>query len=103
MSSTDLKAINESTGQPLFCCEYRILQRSTRETHSRTCKCHRSTPRIHPLATSHNCIITNGTNASIKINAEWFEPSIIWWLVTAARKGEKKTAALKCVRKPIED
>ena len=43
-----------------------------------------------------------GTNASIKINAEWFEPSIIWFVI-AARKGEKKTAALKRVRKPIED
>ena len=42
-----------------------------------------------------------GTNALIKINEEWPEPAIIW-LVVAARKGEKKTAALRHIRKPIE-
>ena len=41
------------------------------------------------------------TNAFVKINKEWWEPSIIWFVI-AARKGEKKTAALKCIRKPIE-
>ena len=35
-----------------------------------------------------------GTNASVKINDEWFEPSIFWFVIVA-RKGEKKTAALK--------
>ena len=34
-----------------------------------------------------------GTNAFVRINAEWLEPSIIWFTI-AARKGEK-TAALK--------
>lgn len=43
-----------------------------------------------------------GTNASIRINQEWYEPSIIWFVI-AARKGEKKTAALKRIRKPIEE
>lgn len=42
-----------------------------------------------------------GTNAFVKINEEWWEPSIIWFVI-AARKGEKKTAALKRIRKPIE-
>ena len=43
-----------------------------------------------------------GTNAFVRINAEWLEPSIIWFII-AARKGEKKTAALKRIRKPIEE
>ena len=43
-----------------------------------------------------------GTNAFVQINAEWLEPSIIWFVI-AARKGEKKTAALKRIRKPIEE
>ena len=42
-----------------------------------------------------------GTNASIKINQEWSEPAILWFVI-AARKGEKKTAALKRVKRPIE-
>ena len=36
---------------------------------------------------------------SIKINEEWHEPSIIWFVI-AARKGEKKTAALNIYRRP---
>ena len=43
-----------------------------------------------------------GTNGNIQINHEWFEPSILWFVI-AARKGEKKTAALKRVKKPVED
>ena len=43
-----------------------------------------------------------GTNASVKINDEWSEPSILWFVI-AARKGEKKTAALKRIKRPIED
>ena len=35
-----------------------------------------------------------GVNASIKINEEWSEPAILWNVI-AARKGEKKTAAMK--------
>lgn len=42
-----------------------------------------------------------GVNAKIKINEEWSEPSIIWNVV-AARKGEKKTAALKCLLSAVE-
>jgi len=30
-----------------------------------------------------------GVNAHVKINPEWREPSIIWFVI-AARKGEKK-------------
>ena len=35
-----------------------------------------------------------GVNARININEEWSEPAIMWNVV-AARKGEKKTAAMK--------
>ena len=42
-----------------------------------------------------------GTHAFIKINPEWIEPSIIWFVI-AARKGEKKTAGLKRIKNPIE-
>ena len=41
------------------------------------------------------------TNASIQVNKEWLEPAIIWFVI-AAKKGEKKTAALRRIRKPIE-
>lgn len=42
-----------------------------------------------------------GVNATIKINDEWPEPAILWNVV-AARKGEKKTAALKRLLKAVE-
>ena len=42
-----------------------------------------------------------GTNAFVRINAEWLELSIIWFII-AARKGEK-TAAWKRIQKPIEE
>lgn len=42
-----------------------------------------------------------GINAHIQVNHEWSEPAIIW-MVIAAKKGEKKTAALKRIKKPIE-
>ena len=43
-----------------------------------------------------------GTNAFVNMNPEWQEPSILWFII-AARKGEKKTAALVRIRKPIEE
>ncbi len=43
-----------------------------------------------------------GTSARIKINPEWCEPAIIWFVI-AARKGEKKTAALRRISRPIMD
>lgn len=55
---------------------------------------------LWPLLTTTASLM--GTNAAIKINQEWSEPSIIWFVI-AAKKGEKKTAALKQLRKPIED
>ncbi len=42
-----------------------------------------------------------GVNASLRINEEWCEPSILWTVV-AARKGEKKTAALERLLKAVE-
>ncbi len=42
-----------------------------------------------------------GVNASLRINEEWCEPAILWTVV-AARKGEKKTAALKRLLKAVE-
>lgn len=43
-----------------------------------------------------------GVNAYVKINPEWTEPAILWFVI-AAKKGEKKTAALKRLRNPIEE
>lgn len=43
-----------------------------------------------------------GINAHIGVNKEWLEPAIIWFVI-AAKKGEKKTAALRRIRKPIEN
>ena len=42
-----------------------------------------------------------GVNAEVKINDEWSEPSILWSVV-AARKGEKKTAAMKRLLSSVE-
>ena len=42
-----------------------------------------------------------GVNSTLRINEEWSEPAIIWTVV-AARKGEKKTAALKRLIKAVE-
>lgn len=42
-----------------------------------------------------------GVNAKIKINDEWKEPAILWNVV-GARKGEKKSAALKRILNAVE-
>jgi hypothetical protein len=42
-----------------------------------------------------------GVNAEIKINDEWCEPPILWNVI-GARKGEKKTAALKRLLRGVE-
>ena len=42
-----------------------------------------------------------GINARISINDEWSEPAIMWNVV-AARKGEKKTAAMKRLLSAVE-
>ena len=55
---------------------------------------------FYPLLTATASFM--GTNAFVNINPEWQEPSILWFII-AARKGEKKTAALKRIRKPIEE
>ena len=54
---------------------------------------------LYPLLTSVAACI--GVNGSIRINSTWVEPSILW-LVVAAKKGEKKTAALRVIRRPFE-
>ncbi len=52
-----------------------------------------------PLLTAVASFI--GINRHIQINSEWIEPSIMWFVI-AAKKGEKKTAALRKIRKPVE-
>ena len=42
-----------------------------------------------------------GINAHVRVNPEWTEPAILWFVV-AAKKGEK-TAALRRLRAPLED
>ncbi len=54
---------------------------------------------LYPLLTTTAAFM--GVNASISINAEWKEPAIMWFIV-GAKKGEKKTAALRRLKKPIE-
>ena len=54
---------------------------------------------FYPLLTAvASCM---GVNSRIRINQTWTEPSILWFVV-AAKKGEKKTAALRVLRKPLE-
>ncbi len=54
---------------------------------------------FYPLLTAvASCM---GVNSRVRINPTWTEPSILWFVV-AAKKGEKKTAALRVLRKPLE-
>ena len=41
-----------------------------------------------------------GINGTIRINDTWSEPAIMWFIV-AANKGQKKTAALRLLKKPL--
>ncbi len=50
------------------------------------------------LSATASCI---GVNGHIRIHSSWCEPAIMWFVV-AAKKGEKKTAALKVVKTPLE-
>ena len=43
-----------------------------------------------------------GVNAHIKINQIWKEPAILWFII-AANKGQKKTAALRLLKKPLQE
>ena len=43
-----------------------------------------------------------GINAHVAINQMWTEPAIVWFIV-AANKGQKKTAALRLLKKPLEE
>ena len=43
-----------------------------------------------------------GVNAHMKINEMWKEPTILWF-ITAANKGQKKTAALRLLKKPLQE
>ena len=43
-----------------------------------------------------------GTNGRIEIHDSWEEPAIVWFNV-CARKGQKKTAALNVISKPVSD
>ena len=43
-----------------------------------------------------------GVNAHIAINTMWREPAILWFII-AASKGQKKTAALRLLKKPLQE
>ena len=43
-----------------------------------------------------------GINAHIKIIEMWKEPAILWFII-AANKGQKKTAALRLLKKPLQE
>ena len=43
-----------------------------------------------------------GINGHIKINQIWKEPAILWFII-AANKGQKKTAALRLLKKPLQE
>ena len=43
-----------------------------------------------------------GINARIAINQTWTEPAIVWFIV-ATNKGQKKTAALRLLKKLLEE
>ena len=43
-----------------------------------------------------------GVSAHIAINTMWKEPAILWFII-AANKGQKKTAALRLLKKPLQE
>ena len=43
-----------------------------------------------------------GVNAHVAINGMWKEPAIVWFIVVP-NKGQKKTAALRLLKKPLEE
>ena len=43
-----------------------------------------------------------GVNAHISLNQMWKEPAILWFII-AASKGQKKTAALRLLKKPLQE
>ena len=43
-----------------------------------------------------------GVNAHIAINQMWKEPAILWFII-ASYKGQKKTAALRLLKKPLQE
>ena len=43
-----------------------------------------------------------GVNVHIAINQMWKEPVILWFII-AANKGQKKTAALRLLKKPLQE
>lgn len=54
---------------------------------------------VFPLLTfSAACM---GVNAHVAINEMWKEPTILW-LIVASNKRQKKTAALRLLKKPLE-
>ncbi len=53
---------------------------------------HQTSTFFFPLLTV--CASFMGVNAVMTVNPEWKEPAILWNIVVA-RKGEKKTAAMK--------
>ena len=57
---------------------------------------------IFPLLTIIAVAGCMGINARIAINQMWTEPAIVWFIV-AANKGQKKTAALRLLKKPLEE
>ncbi len=53
-----------------------------------------------PLLTT--CASFMGARSSLKINETWSEPPILWTVVVA-RKGEKKSAAIKPLLSAVEE
>ena len=43
-----------------------------------------------------------GVNAHIAISQMWKEPAILWFIIVA-NKGQKKTAALRLLKKPLQE
>ena len=55
---------------------------------------------VFPLLTiSAACI---GLSAHVAINVMWKEPAILWFII-ASNKGQKKAAALRLLKKPLEE
>ena len=53
-----------------------------------------------PLLTT--CASFMGAQTKVKINDTWYEPAILWTLIVA-RKGEKKSAAIKPLIQAVEE
>lgn len=103
LSTTDAHLLNmrlQKAENARFSLKWMRFQQQSPEGLEWACKYNWCASRfiLWPLLTATASFM--GTNALVKINEEWWEPSIMWFII-APRKEKIKTVALKCILKPF--